>query len=54
MEIKEIRGSSYIGVIVTSFKIFHIRFALFISILSYVLLGNYINTHKVNIIFFKT
>ncbi|KAL4089621.1 hypothetical protein QTP88_024632 [Uroleucon formosanum] len=50
MEIKQIRGTSWIRVFVQSFRIFHFRLALFLSILSYVLLGNYINTKQVFII----
>ncbi|VVC32363.1 Hypothetical protein CINCED_3A001687 [Cinara cedri] len=50
MEIREIRGASYIRYILQSFKIFHTRFALFISILVYIILGNNINTQKVFII----
>lgn len=49
MEIKQIRGTSWIRVFLQSFRIFHYRLALFISILSYVLLGNNINTKQVNI-----
>jgi len=48
MEIKQIRGTSWIRVFTQSFRIFNFRFALFLSILSYVLLGNYINTQQVN------
>ncbi|XP_026805613.1 probable multidrug resistance-associated protein lethal(2)03659 [Rhopalosiphum maidis] len=47
MEIKQIKGASWIRVFLQSFRIFHFRFALFISILSYVLLGNNINTQQV-------
>eukprot|EP00102_Acyrthosiphon_pisum_P027033 XP_016664243.1 PREDICTED: probable multidrug resistance-associated protein lethal(2)03659 isoform X1 [Acyrthosiphon pisum] len=50
MEIKQIRGTSWIRVLLQSFRIFHNRFALFICILSYVLLGNYINTQQVFVI----
>eukprot|EP00102_Acyrthosiphon_pisum_P018651 XP_016655861.1 PREDICTED: probable multidrug resistance-associated protein lethal(2)03659 isoform X2 [Acyrthosiphon pisum] len=50
MEIEQIRGTSWIRVFFQSFRIFHIRFALFTSILSYVLLGNYINTQQVFVI----
>ncbi|XP_060872281.1 probable multidrug resistance-associated protein lethal(2)03659 isoform X3 [Metopolophium dirhodum] len=50
MEIKQIRGTSWIRVFLQSFRIFHFRFALFISIFSYVLLGNYINTQQVFVI----
>jgi len=49
MEIEQIRGTSWIRIFLQSFSIFHFRFAFFISILSYVLLGNYINTQQVNI-----
>jgi ATP-binding cassette, subfamily C (CFTR/MRP), member 4 len=48
MEIEQIKGASWIRVFLQSFRIFHFRFALFISILSYVLLGNNINTQQVN------
>lgn len=48
MEIEQIRGTSWIRVFLQSFRIFHFRLALFISILSYVLLGNNINTKQVN------
>lgn len=47
MELEQIRGVLYIRVFLQSFVIFHLRIAFFISILSYVLLGNYINTQKV-------
>ncbi|XP_022162516.1 probable multidrug resistance-associated protein lethal(2)03659 [Myzus persicae] len=50
MELKQIRGALYIRVFLQSFVIFHLRFALFISIFSYILLGNYINTQKVFVI----
>ncbi|XP_060851388.1 probable multidrug resistance-associated protein lethal(2)03659 [Rhopalosiphum padi] len=50
MELKQIRGVLFIRVFLQSFIIFHLRFALFISILSYILLGNYINTQKVFVI----
>ncbi|XP_022162518.1 probable multidrug resistance-associated protein lethal(2)03659 isoform X2 [Myzus persicae] len=50
MEIKQIKGSSWIRVFLQSFRIFHFRLALFISILSYVLLGNNINTQQVFVI----
>jgi len=48
IEIDQIRGTSWIRFFFQSFRIFHIRFALFICILSYVLLGNYINTQQVS------
>ncbi|XP_060850595.1 probable multidrug resistance-associated protein lethal(2)03659 [Rhopalosiphum padi] len=50
MEIEQIKGASWIRVFLQSFRIFHFRFALFISILSYVLLGNNINTQQVFVI----
>ncbi|XP_060872271.1 probable multidrug resistance-associated protein lethal(2)03659 isoform X2 [Metopolophium dirhodum] len=50
LELEQIRGVLYIRVFLQSFVIFHLRFALFISILSYILLGNYINTQKVFVI----
>jgi ATP-binding cassette subfamily C (CFTR/MRP) protein 4 len=49
-EIQQIRGSSYIRGVLLSFIVFHTRIALFFSILSYVLLGNFITAQKVNII----
>ncbi|XP_050432547.1 probable multidrug resistance-associated protein lethal(2)03659 isoform X2 [Adelges cooleyi] len=49
-EIKQIRGASYIRAILLSFIVFHTRIALFVSILSYVLLGNYITAQKVFVI----
>lgn len=48
MEIEQIRGTSWIRIFLQSFRIFHFRLALFISISSYVLLGNNINTKQVN------
>ncbi|KAL5233639.1 hypothetical protein ACI65C_001049 [Semiaphis heraclei] len=50
MELEQIRGVLYIRVFLQSFVIFHLRIAFFISILSYVLLGNNINTQKVFVI----
>uniref|UniRef100_A0A2S2PCH1 Putative multidrug resistance-associated protein lethal n=1 Tax=Schizaphis graminum TaxID=13262 RepID=A0A2S2PCH1_SCHGA len=50
MEIEQIKGATWIRIFLQSFKIFHFRFALFISILSYVLLGNNINTQQVFVI----
>ncbi|CAI6364367.1 unnamed protein product [Macrosiphum euphorbiae] len=50
MEIKQIRGSSYITAIFVSFTVFHSRVALFFSILAYVLFGNYITAQKVFVI----
>ncbi|XP_015366052.1 PREDICTED: probable multidrug resistance-associated protein lethal(2)03659 [Diuraphis noxia] len=50
MELEQIRGVLYIRVFLQSFVIFHLRIAFFISILSYVLLGNFINTQKVFVI----
>ncbi|KAE9539572.1 hypothetical protein AGLY_004824 [Aphis glycines] len=50
MELKQIRGVLFIRVFLQSFVIFHLRIALFTSILSYVLLGNYINTQKIFVI----
>lgn len=47
-EIQQIRGSSYIRGVLLSFIVFHTRIALFFSILSYVLLGNFITAQKVN------
>lgn len=47
-EIQQIKGSSYIRGVLLSFIVFHTRIALFFSILSYVLFGNYITAQKVN------
>lgn len=47
-EIRQIRGSSIIKAISTAFRGTQIRFQLFISILSYVLLGNSISIQKVS------
>ncbi|XP_060873079.1 ATP-binding cassette sub-family C member 4-like isoform X2 [Metopolophium dirhodum] len=47
MEIKQIRGSSYITAVFVSFMVFHSRVALFFSILAYVVFGNYITAQKV-------
>lgn len=49
MEIKQIEGSLYMTIILQSFKGFHTKFALLVTILAYVLLGNNINTQKVKI-----
>ncbi|XP_025405942.1 probable multidrug resistance-associated protein lethal(2)03659 isoform X3 [Sipha flava] len=49
-EIQQIRGSSYIRGVLLSFIVFHTRIALFFSILSYVLLGNFITAQKVFVI----
>lgn len=48
LEVEQLRLASYIKVILQCFKIFHTRLALFISILSYILLGNAIDVQKVN------
>lgn len=47
LETRQIRGALFIKIFMGSFKIFHSKIALFLSILSYVFLGNYINTEKV-------
>lgn len=47
MEIKQIRGSSYITSVFLSFTVFHSRVALFFSIVAYVVFGNYITAQKV-------
>ncbi|XP_026807199.1 probable multidrug resistance-associated protein lethal(2)03659 isoform X1 [Rhopalosiphum maidis] len=49
-EIQQIKGSSYIRGVLLSFIVFHTRIALFFSILSYVLLGNFITAQKVFVI----
>lgn len=50
MEIREIRGASYIRGIVTSFTMFSTRFAAFVSILAFVALGNDPNAYYVFVI----
>ncbi|XP_054270008.1 probable multidrug resistance-associated protein lethal(2)03659 [Macrosteles quadrilineatus] len=49
-ELKEISKSSYIRGILSSFTIFHIRIAIFVSLLAYVFSGSYINATKVYIV----
>lgn len=46
-EIKQIQTTSLIGVFLLSFDIIQSRFQLFISIISYALLGNNISIRKV-------
>lgn len=48
MEVKQIKGSTFIGFISITFKVFQTRFQLFVSIVLYILLGNHISVHKVN------
>ncbi|KAL4089661.1 hypothetical protein QTP88_024660 [Uroleucon formosanum] len=50
MEIKQIKGSIFIGIISLSFKVFQTRFQLFVSIILYILLGNYISVRKVYVL----
>jgi len=47
MEIRNIQKGMYIRNIMLSFALVQSRFQLFFSILSYVLLGNYISAQKV-------
>lgn len=47
-EVKLIKTSSFIKAVLVSMIIIQTRLQLFISILSYVLLGNYITVQKVN------
>ncbi|XP_046668372.1 probable multidrug resistance-associated protein lethal(2)03659 isoform X3 [Homalodisca vitripennis] len=49
-ELREISKTAYIRGILSSFTIFHIRIAIFVSILTYVFFGNYINATKVFIV----
>ncbi|XP_050545467.1 probable multidrug resistance-associated protein lethal(2)03659 isoform X2 [Daktulosphaira vitifoliae] len=49
-EVQQIKGASFIRAILLSFMVFHTRIALFASILSYVILGNYIDAQKVFVI----
>lgn len=49
-EINEIRKSAYVRGLLTSFNIFHIRIAIFASVLAYVWCGNFINAQKVFIV----
>lgn len=46
-EIAQIKGSSYIKAISTTFVVTLVRFQLFLTILSYVFLGNYMSVKKV-------
>ncbi|XP_050545468.1 probable multidrug resistance-associated protein lethal(2)03659 [Daktulosphaira vitifoliae] len=49
-EIKQIRGGSYVKGILLSFIIFQTRLALFVSVLGFVLFGNYITAHNVFVV----
>ncbi|VVC32376.1 ABC transporter type 1, transmembrane domain,ABC transporter-like,P-loop containing nucleoside triphosphate [Cinara cedri] len=49
-EIRQIRGSSNIRGISSLFAVIQIRFILFITILSYVFLGNYISVKKIYVV----
>ncbi|VVC26208.1 Hypothetical protein CINCED_3A017920 [Cinara cedri] len=46
-EIDQIKGSLYFRTVLLSFTSFHTRIAIFFSIFTYVLLGNYISAQKV-------
>ncbi|XP_025406860.1 probable multidrug resistance-associated protein lethal(2)03659 [Sipha flava] len=50
LEIDQIKSATHIKATIQSFIIFHTRIAIFSSILSYVLLGNYITSQKVFIL----
>ncbi|XP_060872043.1 LOW QUALITY PROTEIN: ATP-binding cassette sub-family C member 4-like [Metopolophium dirhodum] len=50
MEVKQIKGSIFIGFISLSFKVFQTRFQLFVSIILYILLGNHISVRKVYVL----
>ncbi|XP_060872041.1 ATP-binding cassette subfamily C member 4-like isoform X2 [Metopolophium dirhodum] len=50
MEVKQIKGSTFIKFISTSFKVFQIRFQLFVSIVLYISLGNHISVCKVYVL----
>ncbi|KAL5233619.1 hypothetical protein ACI65C_001029 [Semiaphis heraclei] len=50
MEVEQIKGSTFIKCISASFKVFQIRFQLFVSIVLYISLGNHITVHKVYVI----
>lgn len=47
-EIQYVKGATYVRAIFGSFTTFHTRLALFFSICTYVLLGNFITAQKVN------
>ncbi|XP_060872943.1 probable multidrug resistance-associated protein lethal(2)03659 isoform X2 [Metopolophium dirhodum] len=49
-EINKIKKSSYIKGILTSFEMFNTRIALFVTLFSYILFGNYITASKVFVI----
>lgn len=48
MEIQQIKGATYVRIAFTSLKQIQIRLQIFISILTYAILGNYISAQKVN------
>ncbi|CAI6363623.1 unnamed protein product [Macrosiphum euphorbiae] len=50
LEVKQIKGSTFIGFISLSFKVFQTRFQLFVSIILYILLGNHISVRKVYVL----
>eukprot|EP00102_Acyrthosiphon_pisum_P020913 XP_016658123.1 PREDICTED: multidrug resistance-associated protein 4 isoform X2 [Acyrthosiphon pisum] len=51
MEVKQIKGSIFIGFISLSFKVFQTRFQLFVSIILYILLGNHISIYVLTSIY---
>ncbi|KAF0749577.1 putative multidrug resistance-associated protein lethal(2)03659, partial [Aphis craccivora] len=50
LEVEQIKRSTFVGFISTSFKVFQTRFQLFVSIVLYILLGNHISVHKVYVL----
>ncbi|XP_022172982.1 multidrug resistance-associated protein 4-like isoform X2 [Myzus persicae] len=50
LEVEQIKGSTFIKLMSVSFKIFQVKFQLFISIILYISLGNQISVHKVYVL----
>ncbi|XP_050060622.1 probable multidrug resistance-associated protein lethal(2)03659 isoform X2 [Aphis gossypii] len=50
LEVEQIKGSTFLGFISISFKVFQTRFQLFVSIVLYILLGNHLSVHKVYVL----
>lgn len=47
-EVQQVRGATYIRAMLSTFRPIQIRFQLFISMISYLILGNNISVKKVN------
>lgn len=50
MEIQEIKKSTFTKIVLQSLRMCYVRFALFITFMTYVLLGNDIKIQQVNLI----